>query len=122
MRPRPAFLSVSLTSTAYAGHGYATEAFSAVLPQLFDRIPRLSEGGLGYDHVEGWVDAANTRSRRILEKCGFTLCEIVPPKPEHAGAVMFRKARPGGKTLEELGLLASPADGVRSEAPTPPVQ
>ncbi|KAK5168852.1 uncharacterized protein LTR77_006161 [Saxophila tyrrhenica] len=109
----------------HAGNGYATEAFLAVLPQLFDRIPPLSEGGSGFDHLEGWADVENRPSRRILEKCGFTLCEMRPdPDNDIRGAseiAIYRKARPG-RTLEELGLLPIDEGSVQSKAPTPPVQ
>lgn len=104
-----------------AGKGYATEAFSAMILQLFERLPPASQGG--FDHVEGWTDIENWPSRRILEKCGFTLCER-RPDPDNllrgpSELLIYRKAR-DGKTLEELGL--SWANVTEESRPTPPVQ
>lgn len=84
-----------------------------------------SEGGIGFDHVEGWADVNNLASRRILEKCGFTYCETVPdPENEIRGpteTAIFRKAR-SGMSLDGLGLLVSKEPKPESDAPTPPVQ
>lgn len=112
---------VDLLGAEYAGNGYATEAFSTMVVQLFERIAPSSEGG--YDHLEGWTDIENWPSRRILEKCGFTFCEY-RPDPDNAvrgpsEIAVFRKARPG-KTLEGLGLLPSKASD--DPAPSPPLQ
>ena len=88
-------------------------------------MPSAHDGELGFDHLEGWTDAQNWASCRILEKCGFILCETLPD-PENAlrrnsELAIFRKARPG-KTLEKLGLLASTDPASEAEAPMPPVQ
>jgi hypothetical protein len=66
---------------------------------------------------------------RVLEKCGFTCCEI-REKDFHSpyfglrDSVVFRLAR-SGKTLEELGLgpVKSGDDrGNEDKPPTPPLQ
>ena len=88
-------------------------------------MPAASEGGTGFDHVEGWTDIANKVSQRILGKSGFTYCETIPdPENQIRGpteTMIFRKARPG-KTLQDLGLLPSNIAGEESNAPIPPVQ
>ena len=104
----------------YAGKGYATEAVMAVIPGLFERIPPLCEGGMGFDHLEGWTDVNNWPSRRILQKCGFTCCETIPD-PENtvrgpSEIAVFRKARPG-RTLDALGLVPSKATDSSPQAP-----
>lgn len=91
------------------------------MPLLFDRMPTFSEGGVGFDHLEGWTDVHNWPSRHVLEKCGFTYCETIPD-PENAvrgpsSIAIFRKARPG-KSLHGLGLLVSE----EPEPPPPPIQ
>jgi RimJ/RimL family protein N-acetyltransferase len=49
----------------YTGNGYATEAVSAFLPPIMER--------LGITHICGICSAVNIASRRVLEKCGFLL-------------------------------------------------
>jgi len=49
----------------YTGAGYATEALSAFLPIIMERM-KLAE-------VLGIVDVENVVSRAVLEKCGFAL-------------------------------------------------
>ena len=49
----------------YTGRGYASEAVSAFLPIIMER--------LGVDCVYGVCLAENTASRHVLEKCGFRL-------------------------------------------------
>ena len=49
----------------FAGKGYATEAVSAFLPVIMDK--------LGIDRIWGDACAENGASRRVLEKCGFVL-------------------------------------------------
>ena len=51
------------TVAAQTGKGYATEALTAFLPVMMER--------LGLTHVEGICDAANAASIRVLEKCCF---------------------------------------------------
>lgn len=97
-----------------------------MVPELFSRLPPASEGGVGFDHIEGWTDIQNWPSRRVLEKCGFTLCETIPdpfdnPLRGPSQLIIFRKARPG-RTLEELGLIPREEGGVDESAPTPPIQ
>ena len=109
----------------FAGHGYATEAIQAVIAEMWTRFPPAGEGGTGFDHVEGCTNVNNFASKRILEKCGFTYCEMEPdPNNQMLGpseTMIFRLARPG-KNLEDLGLLTK--EGFRPEArpPTPPVE
>ena len=50
---------------AHAGSGYATEAVSAFLPEMMER--------LAIDHIWGITLAENVASHRVLEKCGFVL-------------------------------------------------
>ena len=50
---------------AYTGRGYATEALSAFVPFIMDK--------LGISTLYGICRADNAASRRVLEKCGFTL-------------------------------------------------
>lgn len=97
-----------------------------MVPELFSRLPPASEGGVGFDHIEGWTDIQNWPSRRVLEKCGFTLCETIPdpfdnPLRGPSQLIIFRKARPG-RTLEELGLIPREEGGVDESAPTSPIQ
>jgi ribosomal-protein-alanine N-acetyltransferase len=47
----------------YWGHGYATEAASALVAIAF--------GTLGVERVRALVDVGNERSRRVLEKAGL---------------------------------------------------
>lgn len=114
-----------LIRTDHAGRGYATEALSAIVPQLFDRMMPQSEGAVGFNYAEGWIDTDNGPSRRILAKCGFVFCEVRPdPDNEVRSAselAIYRKARPG-RTLAELGMLREGEVGADSEPPTPPVQ
>ena len=51
------------TVKAYAGRGYATEAVSAFLPVMMEKL-HLTQ-------VAGICDAQNAASLRVLEKCGF---------------------------------------------------
>ena len=53
----------------YGGLGYATEAAGAMLTET---------QRLGWSRVVGAVDAPNTASIRVLEKCGFVACGRVP--------------------------------------------
>lgn len=46
------------------GHGYATEAATAVLAMAFDEI--------GLDEVVSFTSVGNARSRRVMEKIGLT--------------------------------------------------
>lgn len=51
------------TVKAHTGRGYATEALTAFLPVICNR--------LGVHEVAGVCDAENAASIRVLEKCGF---------------------------------------------------
>jgi len=51
----------------YWGAGYCTEALRAFLPALFRRQPDRPD-------LEASVMNQNTRSKRVLEKCGFVDC------------------------------------------------
>ena len=58
------------TGQAYRCRGYATEAVRAFLPAIMDR--------LGIPVIHGICNAGNLASRKVLEKCGFTLIEEGP--------------------------------------------
>ena len=96
-----------------------------MIPKLFERMPPASEGGIGFDYIEGWTDINNLASQRILEKCGFTYCEIMPdPDNQLRGPSeikIYRKARPG-KDLSDMGLLPSESTEPEPDPPLPPVQ
>ena len=49
----------------HTGNGYASEAVSAFLPPVMEQ--------LGITHIYGICGADNIASRRVLEKCGFSL-------------------------------------------------
>lgn len=51
------------TVKAHTGHGYATEAVQAFLPEMMARV--------GTDRVLGVCHGDNAASVRVLEKCGF---------------------------------------------------
>ena len=50
---------------AYTNNGYATEAVTAFLPEIMERI--------SIDSILGICVAENIASRKVLEKCGFAL-------------------------------------------------
>jgi RimJ/RimL family protein N-acetyltransferase len=52
----------------FAGHGFATEAASAMLRLAFTAPV---DGGLGLHRVIGRIDARNTASARVLERLGM---------------------------------------------------
>lgn len=54
-----------VTAPAYAGHGYASEATAALVDAVFN----LTEARL----ITATSRLINPASRRVLEKCGFTL-------------------------------------------------
>lgn len=56
----------------YTGRGYATEALTAFLPYVMDK--------LHINHIDGIVLEENKASQRVLEKCGFEL-EFVGTAP-----------------------------------------
>ena len=58
-------LSYQLYDDAHAGHGYATEAVQLLTDYLFDTTPR--------HRIQLVILPGNTASRRVAEKCGFTL-------------------------------------------------
>lgn len=65
--------------TDHFGKGYATEALQTMLPRFRERIHSVGdETGRTYDYVEAQTDAANTASKKLLEKCGFSFVEIRP--------------------------------------------
>ncbi|KAK4613658.1 hypothetical protein CLAFUW4_09125 [Fulvia fulva] len=113
--------------SGHTGNGYATEALKAFVPFYFQHHPSVSGDGLGFDHIEGFVDAQNYASQRILEKCGFT--KVVyreqafnSPLTGLRDDMIFRYPRPG-TTLEQLGLdAASEARPSGDQPPEPPVQ
>jgi RimJ/RimL family protein N-acetyltransferase len=107
----------------YAGKGYATEGLKAFMPAYFERVPSACITGDGHDVLDGYVDPENIASQKVLEKCGFTRCEILHndynnPTLGMRDSIVYRLARPG-KTLEELGLVM---DGGDEPPPEPPVQ
>lgn len=103
----------------FAGKGYATEGMKGFIPAYFERVPSACEGGMGHDFIEGAVDAENVASQKVLEKCGFTQCEMLCQDFESAiglrDTIIYRLPRPG-KTLEELLRQAE------EEPPEPPMQ
>ena len=52
-------------SEEYQNNGYATEAVNAVLKWAFDNPNVIA--------IEAETDSENSSSKRVLEKCGFTL-------------------------------------------------
>ena len=112
----------------YAGKGYATEALQAWLRAYFEHVPTSREGG--FDYVEASTDTQNWGSRKVLERCGFKLCEIHEKDFENLvfglrDTAVYRIARPG-TVLEDLGFIERGRVGSRlrsdGDAPVPPVQ
>ena len=81
-------LLLDLIRADRAGRGYGTEALQAFLPAYFERVPHASDGGIGADHIDGYVDVENKASQRVLEKCGFKLCESLPGEIENLVSAM----------------------------------
>src|SRR3954453_8969778 len=54
------------------GYGYATEALKGFLDFYF---PYMTGRGEKAEFVEAWIARENTRSIKVLEKCGFWLKE-----------------------------------------------
>ncbi|KAK0810026.1 hypothetical protein LTR91_016679 [Friedmanniomyces endolithicus] len=122
LRDRP---QTSTTTPDIIG-GYATEALRVVVPALFERMPLASNGGTGFDYIEGRTAAENKASQGVLKKAGFSYCEtglqdFENPLRGKSDSVWYRIARPG-KTLRELGLLPSEANEDDDKPPTPPIQ
>ena len=88
-------------------------------------MPSPSKSDYGHDHLEGCVDVKNWPSRKILDKCGFTICETMPTPeggPKGASQVaVYRKARPG-KTLEEMGLIKPKEANIDEIGQLPPIE
>ena len=79
-------------------------------------MPCKGADDAGHDYIEGVSDSKNKASQRVLEKCGLVLCEMVvndPRNPSHT-TVIYRIARPG-RSLEELGLCASPVGKTKDD-------
>jgi RimJ/RimL family protein N-acetyltransferase len=81
--------------------------------------------GVGFDYIEASTDTENWASRRVLEKCGFVLCETHSqgynnPVLGLRDTAIYRIARPG-RSLEELGLLES-GEGRQDTQLVPPIQ
>lgn len=72
--------------------------------------------------MEGWIDVDNAPSKRVLEKCGFRVCEEVHAPPDAPGCVgrvaVLRRAREGLR-LEEMGMVGGNSEERGFE---PPVQ
>ncbi|KAK5109923.1 hypothetical protein LTR62_006412 [Meristemomyces frigidus] len=86
------------------GKGYATEALRALLPVVFEFMPRAGGDGTGFDYIEAGIDPENQASRRVLEKCGFTFYRVTKQDFNHPtkglrDSAWYRIARPG-TTLE----------------------
>ncbi len=64
------------------GNGYATEALQAV-------IGHISKAGR-VRPLYAMVDRRNVASRRVLEKCGFSLSSEAPTNDETAGMLWYR--------------------------------
>lgn len=114
-----------LIHPSYWGKGIASEALATLVPAIFERFPSLGRDGPqdgGLDYLEGWIDVGNAASRRVLEKCGFVLCEEMDAPQEAPGHVarvaVFRRAREG-MDLERMGLIKGREKEGR---PTPPVE
>lgn len=105
----------------YWGKGFASEALRAVVDAVFEHFPASSESERGLDYVEGWIDVGNAASRRVLEKCGFTLCEEMDAPPDAPGYVtrvaVLRRAREGMQ-LDDMGV----GSGQASDRPAPPLE
>ena len=119
-------VKVSNKRVDYGGKGYATEALGALVPELFSRMPTVSPStqSLGYDYIEALTDSENIASQKVLQKCGFTLCETCSQNFEHPllglrDTAVFRIARPS-KTLEDLGLISQGECG--GDDFVPPIQ
>lgn len=118
-----------LIQPLYWGKGIASEALSAVVPAIFTRFPSSRDVGDGdadvtaLDYIEGWIDVDNAASRRVLEKCGFVLCEEMDAPSDAPGYVsqvaVLRKAREG-MSLEGMGLVKRELG--EEDRPVPPVE
>lgn len=111
----------------FSGRGFATEALTALVPELFAQMPSSCDPDRpGFDFIEALTDTQNLASRKVLEKCGFICCEVIPQDFESPffglrDTVVYRIARPG-KTLEGLGLTASDLTQSEDQGVTPPIQ
>jgi len=121
----------SMLTVSYADHtgkGYATEALRAWIPAFFAHMPPANpEEATGFDYIEAKTDVENFGSQKVLEKSGFMLCEVLENEFEHAtlgwrSTKVFRLARPGGKTLEEMGLVAREDGDGDERGFVPPIQ
>lgn len=82
------------------GMGVATEALRAIVPALWEAMPRASAPAGGFDHILAKVDAENASSMRVLEKVGFVRGKLT--RNEYRSAILgirdsvaFYLARPG---------------------------
>lgn len=96
----------------YGKQGYATEALNAFVPKFFEQLPSStncsSEDGSvqSIDYIQAYVDTENINSMKLLERCGWTRCEVTKDDYTSAqlglrDAVTYRKARPG-MNLEDV--------------------
>lgn len=58
-----------ILSPAHWGQGYATEALAALIPHVFAAFPEAEQ-------LTAEVDPRNIGSRKVLQKCGFTLAHV----------------------------------------------
>lgn len=80
--------------------------------------------GAGWNHLEGWIDVNNHGSRRVLEKCGFVLCEEMSAPgdaPGHVERVAVLRPREG-MDLGEMGLMIMSVDRRHEGRVVPPVE
>ncbi|MBQ1821371.1 MAG: GNAT family N-acetyltransferase [Clostridia bacterium] len=77
----------------YRGKGYCTEAVRAFLPAILS--------ALHLSRMRGVCLADNAASRRVMERCGFTLEYegIGPYQGEDRRICRFRCSMPGGETI-----------------------
>jgi len=89
-------------------------------------MPPAEAGGVGFNYIEGCTDSMNTASRRVMEKCGLTLCATIEndphsPIPGSRDTVFYRIARQG-HALEEFGLTSMGSGRTRDRELIPPIQ
>lgn len=101
-----------LFSPGYRKQGYATEALKAFVPKFFEQLPSSAtsspeDGSVqSIDYIQAHVDNENVDSMKLLERCGWTRCEVTKDDYTSAqlgirDAVTYRIARPGLK-LEDV--------------------
>ncbi|KAI9708507.1 MAG: hypothetical protein M1820_003968 [Bogoriella megaspora] len=91
----------------FSGHGYATEALQAYLDAYWKHVPPRSSGkGGSFDFARAMTDADNVPSRRLLERCGFSLQGIEKNNYDNPGK--------GGLRDEAFYMIARPGMDVKT--------